>query len=85
MLERIFEQQQGLTIVTHPFSSSRGIQLSWMQSQTCADGMAADALSKYNAEVESGINNLRNELTQAEDGVCSNNMSVFQYDLLTKR
>lgn len=80
MLERIFEQQDCLKIVSHPFSSSRGIQLSWMQSETFAGGMATDELSKYNVEIENSISGWRKELSHGEDEVYDDNTLCISKD-----
>lgn len=69
MLERMFEKQDNLKIISHPFSSSRGIQLAWMQSDCFEDGMTADARSKWSAEINKAIDNWRSELAATQRDV----------------
>ena len=69
MLERMFEKQDCLKFLTHPYSSSRNTQLDWMQSDSYADGMPADTLSKYESEIEKCNETWRTQLAEVESNV----------------
>lgn len=69
MLERMFEKQQSVEQMTHPFSSSRGIQLHWMQSECYADGMTAEVFAKFETEIDNANKNWMDRLSNTEHKV----------------
>ena len=70
MLERMFEKQSNLKMLSHPFGPSRGIQLRWMQSEAFENGMTDEVLSNFQTEVDKGLDTWRSRISEAEAEVC---------------
>jgi hypothetical protein len=76
MLERMFEKQNDLKILTHPFSSPRNMQLEWMRSKSFESGMTADTLSKFESDIEKCNENWRTQLAEVETKVDNDKRQV---------
>ena len=71
MLVRMFEKQKKLEHLSHPYSSSRGMQLQWMQSEHFEDGMTPQAYADWEKEISKNNEKWRKLLAEAEDQVRS--------------
>lgn len=66
MLERMLTNQPGVNVLAHPFSATRGKQVSWLLRDNYADGMGADERREYDAQMQKDVEGWEHALRSAE-------------------